>query len=1257
MTFRAILNPQFGSYDNTKNLGIEITGISNENGVRLKIENATHSVPVKFVGNKEDSIYLEPGQVEYKGTIDLNVPEHASQLIISIFVALEKKIEGDSYDLVDIYPVIYHIKEEMVSIFAGKINIEPAFLSVNDICSIKIDSKPNDKVVMSVNDKRFNILTNEEGKGSIHFKGKDILTIKEKGVVQKYPVYFYQSEDQFTTKNFSGSYIHTLPSHVESHADPRCDTLTQQEIEDWLPPDWCQENLCPDGSLPPCDDPCLDPPCVPPIDIPVDTDPAECSNRPVLDDIDNYNDICRINSDAITLLPNGMTLHAYVSVDTDLSSSDSDYNLSKVFIAKDETSLTAKVLAKRDISLEPGRSDENLVLYIGEELYDIIRESLTKYVVYVLILNESFNYKSFQVLEALGPEDNPLFTENPSASRDFHRLVIDTAGGSYSLSTWLFCQPAVFYINTAPTLFLADNIKRLPAIQDNTGRKVSAYNAVIGCNTNYLSLNEDFNVFVVAEANVDGNNQLFLYSFQIGISDNSSDPSIDVLHTYGWKQLTTSGKNKNAKIKVDKNNNLHIFWESDRIGPEQIYYGVAGPSSWSLSHCVLSNIINKQSLLLQKEDKPFEYLDEDILNKLTLEKGDPSANILSLPRETITKSWTVNANRLGDADILSNKKVRIRANTVDDTALAFTSLSPSNGFDISDGNYSKINYQIDFETHLQLFQNNTTLNIPDGESLSKEHIERLYENWKSNFTVQIDEDFSNIPVYADSNNNKFALGKQEGIYDRFIPLMGVYENSNLSGSSPIATDFEIKLSGDNDNVRHFVLCLLPEKVCFKAENSQTEGEFTRDTGSSTNYLATEKQEFYTGKADLVMLFNNANSMDLVAEEEASYSLIRRIGSSFDFYNKHDFNILINYTKLYDEDVSYLLNIKEEDASSYPRLVCTVTLFMDDITVMSHSFLVKSFDTYGNLDIGFGIPSNGQYSANQFIPYNSLVFENTDVDFTFSDIKISSPTYGINNDVITMPSSVDNFIDLIVPDSEYDPSAFVSTSYFDKYSLLSYDFNVFSNFMQVPITVEGYNKEVGVSVGEIDDFHITWQSNRDRYWNIYYSNSTTKTLPFKFDTQITNTSSNSLCPTVSVNRNGARMIVWHDDRDGPYQIYSARSLTGYNFYNNNCKDEIVKNFSNQTNECQISFSFIGNNYSNNYYYFVLEFYTDNAFSDLYASISSNDSVVGWLIDGNAFSASGAEIEYGTTSNISYVVQTSDDVYDKILYVKAKPFSIL
>ena len=91
----------------------------------------------------------------------------------------------------------------------------------------------------------------------------------------------------------------------------------------------------------------------------------------------------------------------------------------------------------------------------------------------------------------------------------------------------------------------------------------------------------------------------------------------------------------------------------------------------------------------------------------------------------------------------------------------------------------------------------------------------------------------------------------------------------------------------------------------------------------------------------------------------------------------------------------------------------------------------------------------------------------------------------------------------------------------------------------------------------NDAHIGWQSNRDRYWDIYYINSTDKLAPFRHETQITNTESNSLKPSLSVNRNGRRMVAWHDNRETNFGIYSARSLEGYDCNQEECERKMIE----------------------------------------------------------------------------------------------------
>jgi len=173
-------------------------------------------------------------------------------------------------------------------------------------------------------------LTNSEGKGSIHFKSKIIFGENER-TIRKFPVYFYLEEDNFTKKYFSGYNFNVMPSNIKAYADidPRCSSLTYQQIQDWEAPDWCSETLCPDGTSPPCGTiPYI---IIPPIDIPTKKEEQSCDNFKV--DLDN---VCRINRTSSTKTTNGMVLHAYVGVDSDILEHDNGYNVNRVFVAEDE---------------------------------------------------------------------------------------------------------------------------------------------------------------------------------------------------------------------------------------------------------------------------------------------------------------------------------------------------------------------------------------------------------------------------------------------------------------------------------------------------------------------------------------------------------------------------------------------------------------------------------------------------------------------------------------------------------------------------------------------------------------------------------------------------------------------------------------------------------------------------------------------------------------------------------------------------------
>jgi len=82
----------------------------------------------------------------------------------------------------------------------------------------------------------------------------------------------------------------------------------------------------------------------------------------------------------------------------------------------------------------------------------------------------------------------------------------------------------------------------------------------------------------------------------------------------------------------------------------------------------------------------------------------------------------------------------------------------------------------------------------------------------------------------------------------------------------------------------------------------------------------------------------------------------------------------------------------------------------------------------------------------------------------------------------------------------------------------------------------YNSSVSVSGSTV---HIVWQDNRDGNHEIYFKRSTDEGLSWGTDTRLTNNSSISNNPVVSV-AGSALHIAWYDNRDGNYEIYYKRS---------------------------------------------------------------------------------------------------------------------
>lgn len=1277
MAYKAQINPQSGTSSDKISLILELD--SNVE-TKVRIENATHGVIL-------DEFELLQNQIKVERQFSLHVPEYSSDSMISVLVNISVK-EDDTFKLVEVLPFVYHISDITTTLSDSLFDISPSFVSQGDTVKVSAKGKVGDRYVISINDKRFNVIVSPSGFGSIHFKSKDVLVADSEIVPHKFPVYYYSSDDNYISKNFTGSYLSIIPDNVRAaEEDPRCATY---DPETWVVPEGCDDTGNPGD---PGD------PVIPGNEIPKEEcDYDDSSSRPcACEEVESSisPDACRNHKTSSALISNGMVLNSYVSVDKTVTSDSASYNKQRVFIKDDNTSLDCQIVASQNVVVLPKTATENFTVYITEELYDtIIGVTERGKGIMAVFMDAKMEYAGFEVMQISDIDEYILY----------HTLIIDRDDSTIVLNELDSCVFTVFYeiesgLIAPPSVEIPSNIAKLPFIEvDGSEDVVTVTNVSISSNELYRGADGESYVHILAEGYYSGKVQLFYYGFSVGPSGYTSTNSDD------WTLLTTDGTNKNAKTVTDKYDNLHVFWESDRTGLDQIYYGVIGPSAIFYTNSTLSSIIDKKAELDDNEDKPFGYLSQDIiestgevLSRISDEaQVDEYTGAITYPNKGIlSTSWIKNETfggsvSVNDVDDISD--ITIESDVSTDTAVAFTTLDKDNLFDLSSGLLSQINYQVSFGFNAQIFQDISGY----VGLLTQEDIDDLYTMFKSSYIETIDNNVVNgLPFYV-SDNNRFNIGIENEIYDRFIPIMGAYKNDSLDNyleGDTITDDFTIYASGENRNLNHFFIAVVPEKVRFKVTNIEDEVDFTTRTGSSVSYEEGDTQEHYTGRAALAVIYSTDNSLSGLGLSDIT---VRNISKPFVLSNSTDIDVLVNYSKMFREDVANFMGIPNSLAEGFPRFACNLTIMMNGNAKFSESFIVDLSDKYRAFDIGLGVTSQGSFKADNFYPYNSSVFENTSVVFNYSDVTISSPTYQFNTDVCSIPSfnreqselstydfygneedileEFFNNYDFLYDGDIVDPSTGISLGYAptepveDEYGVIPDTFNIstqeafsLGEFMQIPLTLEGINSNPSISLDFINNIHLTWQSNRDKSWNIFYSSSINKNIPFRFDTPITNTNSNSLSPDISTDETGKRMIVWHDDRNENFEIFAARTLETYNLGNPFCENidtllgiSVSENPS-QSNT-QISNSIISFSQSNNdpsagtlNFHYRVTFYSDaNKSRVVYSSFSLIDDKR-WYISGSSYDAmdvSGAFIPVDSSLEIIYV----PDVFPQQLFSK-------
>lgn len=1158
------ITPQSGTIEQGSSLNFRIEGIENENGVRFYVENATHMVRSNIEGSVDGYLYLEKGVSEYKGILNANVPIHSAHAAISLFSTIEAKQENDEYKRVELNSSVYFVDDGPESKYDGVILLEPQFVGPFDRSRVYLEDKPNSRVVISVNDKRYVIQTDDSGKGSVTLRAEDFVDNDSIKVMQRFHLHAITDEDNYVEKKSTGSYIHVLPSKVATLADCTPDD----------PTDVCIATSQIDKP------PVLE--SVPNALRNFDPSPFSVGDDSCVDEMVLDAPFCSIYDSDTTILGNGQALVAGVGLQNSAVLSE---KVSRVFTFIDDTSSSAdRVFFNRfgTIPVDGAFFDEDeLFVFVDDNTYAMADAGWQ-----IVIENALFNNEIFKVASKLAPGDAGAPADLPSKGFKLTGLKPDVEEWlvcvPYSLTEPDGCLPQTTYPTGLTALDGTTNGVILPKILNIVNNVVNPIKVSISATSELETVLDLTYVYVVAEAISAGTSQLFLYSFVTGAGSTCNNASIPTESSFGWHQLTFKGENKNPQISVDRSGNLHIFWESDRSGRNQVYFGVLGPSSFSLSNTAIMSVADKQAQLIQRDadDQPLEFTSDPILKI-----NNPSS--MSIVKNTADQiyqtndQWVAYESDSSNVQTPTNKYVRISGNPVLGQGMAFTKIDQDPaGTLFSSGLFKERSFSMSF------ILKNT---LDAAEELTDSGIDDLWEAFKNGYTEGRSTDYPGSTVYTDVDGNRFILGREDRYFDRIVPIFGSYKNEGLEALYDEQTElteeeFVAEIQDDGATLRSFMVGLMPEKVRFEATNTQGFDDFCAEQGLSSaeclqDYVPGEESIVYTGRYKLFVVIN-ADKSYIGNPSKGNYVLTRQFAEPFTLNGDGtEIRFVQHYKKMYEEDLVSWFGAPEEGEDTDKRFIASIAIGIGEELQFAESFVADLSDQYRDFDIALGFPSQGRFISNDFQPYETMVYDNNDVNLEFTAITIGAPSVSVDNSIALMPTGYRRWDAINVPDAIDETQAPVFADEFDLLSLGVQDLG----FAQIPITLEGLNKSVSIASGfSCGDNHIAWESNRDLFWNIFYSHSTDRAMPFRFDTRITNTQSQSLMPSVSIDPDGNRFVAWHDNReDGRYQIFGAKADGGSAFgspicsvtrgdtgssIGSNCFGPVVEN------ECGIEFSF-------------------------------------------------------------------------------------
>lgn len=1159
------------NYSNIETLKCTLSlpdSITDYNNITVKFENASLGKPLKIKRKN----FAKINQKNTNFELNIKDSENDNFSYITIYASI-----FENEKLIDIAIAnIENIKKESNNLSA---HITPNIVEYGSQFTITVLGKVNSYNKITINNKTFNVNTNENGFGEINLNS-DLFAKRFSKTLQQIKVFIKNEFNDSTEATLKVS-----PENAIQLATAAQSYLPELNIKY---PDYIEALEYPSTGL--------------------DETADLVSKRLTLSGEVSFSanavDFARIQNYSYCIVPPNSALVALSSYDYNkidnigaTNAADAENKANRVYVL--QTNLHAKyaspVRKARVLDSNLTLNDCSGVLAIEVDADIWADNSLTS----IWILNGELKNKKFNILSQHRNIDNIWYITSDSEN-------INLLDENYCFD--------IIAVGDKVSSYPSSITKPLPYIKIN-GIAVSSINPQIAYNRNNAPNKEHKNVYVVAEANVNGVSQLFLYSF-----------NLDGSEVFGWKQLTNDGENKNAKIVCDSNNNLHIVWESSRCSNSQIFYGVLGPDSRFINNKTYISILDK--LAEQKDESDRSLLISSTKTPLNLRKIDGSGNYYG-------DMWFPFSSNLGITNIINDGSVTVTGNPYTDKFAVLGLLEKDENKNYFNGYFSQLSYSVYFDLVLNSIDSNPNKNF---NITTNEEILDLYNNWKQSFTP-LNYKYNNINVYS-SGVDTYTIGNIEYVYENIIPIVGSYSTNPEYNK-------QIKL-------KHFCVGIVLEKARFIATNI-----------SSNNH---SKQEYYTGKFKLALITEKNANLNKTELAEQNYEIIRLIGDIYNINQSHSYNLQIHYSKARQQTLDYYNNKYNIDKDDL-RFLADVSISVDNKIVCGESFFVKLDDN--NFNIGLGCPIVHEYRPVNIKPFDNTLNEDIKVEMIFTNIAVGKHYQNPSSGYMSFSYNDRNVNDIFVPASTYlDGSANVWDEIYGPlisdrenryYLTLGLDREKIA-LSQYLLTISGHNRQPSICLDKNDNLHIVWQSFRDDQWEIYYTNNLNIEMPFRFDVRITNSESDSLAPSVAVDNSGKALIVWHDNREGEFQIYGARNLTPY--IDNSCNIKYLSDlgfneYSDEyeygisfSNLCDVKFTFT-NSESGNYHHFLTNFYYDEySLSSAYLADSKYD-ISNWFYVKNGTTYplpyNGVYVDHGESVEIIY--KTHKDIrYNQIYYVE-------